>query len=141
MGVFFIARFFHVLQRACEECSRYENTNVRICYISLTIIVIGKHFHPFRKTGHNSFSSLHSVNNINFKAMENFERWKAAYIAMDDRRRHESLVMAEGAAIDHPAKIRRSLLLVSNSDRAYDTGDGFSSTHDCTPAVFIRAVD
>lgn len=73
--------------------------------------------------------------------MENFERWKAAYIAMDDRRRHESLVMAEGAAIDHPAKTRRSLLLVSNSDRSYDTGDGLSSTHDCTTAVFIRAVD
>ena len=73
--------------------------------------------------------------------MENFERWKAAYIGMDDRRRRESLVMAEGAARDHPAAIKRSLLLVSNSGILYDTGDDLSSSHDRPTAVVIRAVE
>lgn len=72
--------------------------------------------------------------------MKNFERWKAAYLGMDDRRRHEHLEMAEGAALDHPAP-RPALLLVANNSRAQDTGHGTCSTEDRVLTSFIRAVE
>jgi len=73
--------------------------------------------------------------------MDNFERWKAAYIAMDDRRRGECLSIAEGAAADHPARKTTSLLLVSNSNRLYDTGDSLRGSENRLPPVVVRAVE
>ncbi|NML62250.1 hypothetical protein HHL21_14430 [Massilia sp. RP-1-19] len=72
--------------------------------------------------------------------MENFERWKAAYIAMDERRKWENLIIAEGAAADHPAETKPPLLLVANSGGAHDAGHSLSRTHDRSTPILVRAV-
>lgn len=72
--------------------------------------------------------------------MKNFERWKAAYVAMDDRRRGESLAMAEGAAQDHPALPKRLLLVVANSGVSNYSGDSVCGAHDRFPPVLVRCM-
>lgn len=71
--------------------------------------------------------------------MKNFERWKAAYIAMDDRHRFESLEMAEGAAADNPRPKRLLLLVADNGDDQH-LGDGLRGPHNSFTPVIIRSM-
>lgn len=47
--------------------------------------------------------------------MHNLEKWIAAYIAMDDRRRREMLMFAEDTAATYPGKKTTRLSLVADN--------------------------
>lgn len=48
--------------------------------------------------------------------MKNLDRWVAAYMAMDQRRREENLDLAEADAIEHPAATLLKLRSFANGD-------------------------
>lgn len=62
--------------------------------------------------------------------MQNLDRWVAAYIAMDQRRRAESLIFMEDTARTYPNKKPAKLSLVANGAGGSGVSLNLSEAHD-----------
>lgn len=72
--------------------------------------------------------------------MKNLDRWIAAYVAMDQRRREENLDLAESDALDHPAAASRKLRLLANSGNVIHLRDAVGRLHDFGTAIIVSSV-